>query len=141
MNALPFLHFHRDTRISAKMEGLIPMVCKAIKRSNGRRRYRCLSSGAVAQPHDRPDLNPDVIVGDGRHGYMTPQYHVKERNGGHSRFKSYGGSPASLEEYKGNNKDDEGVCRGQHHSSKQKLVRFRSQQQRTFSCMTGGFSQ
>ncbi|KAF7851377.1 hypothetical protein BT93_L4048 [Corymbia citriodora subsp. variegata] len=123
------------------MEGLIPMVCKVIKRGNGRRRYRCLSSGAVAQPHDRSDFNPNVILGDGPYGYMTPQYHVKERNGGPCQFKSYEGSPASLEEYEGKGKDDDGVSRGQHHSSKQKLVQFRSQQHRTFSCLTGGFSQ
>ncbi|XP_010025867.2 uncharacterized protein LOC104416131 [Eucalyptus grandis] len=123
------------------MEGLIPIVCKVIKRSNGRRRYRCLSSGAVAQPRNQPDFNPDVVLGDDPHGYMTPQYHVKERNGGPCRFKSYECSPASLEEYEGKNKDDDGVFRGQPQSSKQKLVQFRSQQHRTFSCLTGGFSQ
>ncbi|KAI3430139.1 uncharacterized protein J3R85_008153 [Psidium guajava] len=131
MKALPYSFILSETLAarSTEMEGLIPTLCKAIKRSNSRRRYRCLSSGAAVQTWDRPDFNPDVVFGDRPpHVYKTPVCRDKERNGGHSRFKSYGASPASLEEYEGKN-------------SKQKLVRFRSQQQKTFSCMAGGFAE
>ncbi|KAG6664904.1 hypothetical protein CIPAW_02G125200 [Carya illinoinensis] len=72
------------------MEGLIPMVYKAIKRNRVRRKYRCLSSG------DAQSYNiADFYINDQSHVYTLPStqkigggLHI-ERNG-HRRHSSVG---------------------------------------------------
>ncbi|KAL5782062.1 hypothetical protein ACOSP7_007091 [Xanthoceras sorbifolium] len=98
------------------MEGLIPMVFKAIKKNRTRRQYECLSSDA-----SRSYNIADFYVNGQNHVYMNTHSaeKVEERYSHHQRHKSVGdlyvgGSPPLVQK---------------------KLVRFRSQ--RMFSCITG----
>ncbi|KAK2641624.1 hypothetical protein Ddye_023387 [Dipteronia dyeriana] len=103
------------------MEGLIPMVFKAIKKNKTRRQYECLSSGA-SQSYNIADFYVNTTT---RHSadkveerYATP----------HRRHKSVG------DFYVGYSSSANGGGVGSP-PVPQKLVRFRSQ--RMFSCVTG----
>ncbi|KAE8022743.1 hypothetical protein FH972_008520 [Carpinus fangiana] len=110
------------------MEGLIPMVYKAIKKTSFRRQYSHLSSEA-AQTYNIADF----YATDQSHVYMLSSsttekiggLHI-ESNGTHRRHKSAGFSPAedTRMEY----------ARPPPIPNKQ-LVRFRSL--RVFSCVSG----
>ncbi|XP_010277829.1 PREDICTED: uncharacterized protein LOC104612189 [Nelumbo nucifera] len=68
------------------MEGLIPLVYKAIKRSNTRRKYECLSSGQAAKGYNLAELQTD------RHIYLGPPPEkfpeLNEKYDGRRRSKS-----------------------------------------------------
>uniref|UniRef100_A0A7C9E2M3 Uncharacterized protein n=1 Tax=Opuntia streptacantha TaxID=393608 RepID=A0A7C9E2M3_OPUST len=133
------------------MEGLIPLVCKAIKRSNTKRQYRCLSKGN-AQTYNIADFyGYDVDNHDGddddhdRVGkFYSPQIETRgafdARRDGHRRSMSTG--------YKINggynlNYEHEGHGGGIHGGlstpppppPNMQLKRFSSH--RMFSCVTG----
>ncbi|KAG2722359.1 hypothetical protein I3760_02G124900 [Carya illinoinensis] len=110
------------------MEGLIPMVYKAIKRNRVRRKYRCLSSG------DAQSYNiADFYINDQSHVYTLPStqkigggLHI-ERNG-HRRHSSVGDYGVGFSPPEGKRMESAPAPKG--------LVRFRSH--RLFSCVTGG---
>ncbi|GKV06175.1 hypothetical protein SLEP1_g18093 [Rubroshorea leprosula] len=110
------------------MEGLIPMVYKAIKRNRTHRRYQCLSTGA-AQSYNIADF------------YMDGQSHVHltsstekagsfqpESDSHHRRYKSMGDFSVGFPSM------DHSRTDASPKASKQ-LVRFGSH--RMFSCVTG----
>ncbi|KAK4788700.1 hypothetical protein SAY86_020019 [Trapa natans] len=116
------------------MEGLIPIVFRAIKRTKTRSRYECLSSGA-AQAYD---------VGDFRdRACLTPEIHRYAESGGkaddaatgrrfstgHRRYNSTGDFMSSRDVH-----NFDGDIR-QKQRQQQQLVRFRSH--KMVSCITG----
>ncbi|KAK9664938.1 hypothetical protein RND81_14G078600 [Saponaria officinalis] len=108
------------------MEGLIPMVYKAIKRNNIRRQYTCLSTG-MSQSYDK--LWYDHVIDETRHVDNNDRGGFKEGQKGHRRFGSMGdyemksGYNFNYDGYEGNN------------STPRQLKRYTSH--RMFSCITG----
>lgn len=104
------------------MEGLIPLVCRAIKKNNTRRKYRCLSQGPAERIHVA-----DSYVNS--HLYITPppekitRFH--EERVGHRRTKSVQefSTGFSLEKSSETPKLSKAVVRARSH--------------RMFSCLTG----
>ncbi|OWM84797.1 uncharacterized protein LOC116203699 [Punica granatum] len=118
------------------MEGLIPIVYRAIKRTQTRRQYECLSSSAAqtyniadfypASSYGMPDTNAYTngdlkAVGVGAGGRLS---------NGHRRYNSLGDFSFSQDD----REFDTGV-RMKKQQQQQQLVRFRSH--RMFSCITG----
>lgn len=116
------------------MEGLIPMVYRAIKRTRTRSRYECLSSGAAQtynitdfyvsnygtpEPHLYPAGDCNSVGGRtvGRFGY------------GHRRYNSVGDLSFSRNDHEFDRRI------GPKQQQQKQLVRFRSH--RMFSCITG----
>nr|GMD52357.1 RNA-binding protein [Ipomoea batatas] len=100
------------------MEGLIPLVCRSIKRSKTRQQYEFLSSGTTAQTFNIQDFYQT-----GGYNHSSPEAEAVEGNR-HRRHKSLyaqngGGFSPDLATAK-----------------PEKLVRFRSHH-RMFSCVTG----
>ncbi|CAN1197252.1 hypothetical protein LINPERPRIM_LOCUS43321 [Linum perenne] len=90
------------------MDGLIPLVCRALKKTKTRRHYECLSSGASA-----PDFHVSA-------DYDLP---ASADRGGHHRRHSSAGDFSKSERFESPRK------------KQQEMVRFRSQR-RMFSCVT-----
>ncbi|TKY73729.1 hypothetical protein E2542_SST02485 [Spatholobus suberectus] len=112
------------------MEGLLPLVYKAIKKNRTRRQYECLSSGAalsynISMAEMYPQTQEHVLQN------QTPTQKVPHRHEdhkiGHRRHKSVGDF--------GNGFQSPQMRTGVDSPSSNKLVRFRSQ--RMFSCITG----
>ncbi|KAK3204525.1 hypothetical protein Dsin_018571 [Dipteronia sinensis] len=104
------------------MEGLIPMVFKAIKKNKTRRQYECLSSGAP-QSYNIADFYVNTTT-------IHSADKAEERYATHHRrHKSVG------DFYVGYSSSANGGGVGSPPPVPQKLVRFRSQ--RMFSCITG----
>lgn len=136
-----FFLLHRKPRggssSSRKMEGLIPIVYKAIKRTRTRSRYECLSSGAaqnysVSDFHDRAHSMPESHLcpdSDRKGGDAATGGRFRS---GHRRYKSVGDFSFS--------RDDHDFSWGtrskqERQQQQQQLVRFGSH--RMFSCITG----
>ncbi|XP_019052647.1 PREDICTED: uncharacterized protein LOC109114432 [Nelumbo nucifera] len=106
------------------MEGLIPLVYKTIKRSNTRRKYKCLSSGAAQGYNHAADFQAD------RHIYLGPPPEkfagLNEEYTGHLRSQT-------VKELSGGFFSSQPTVK-EPRLSKQ-LVRFRSY--RMFSCING----
>ncbi|XP_010650752.1 uncharacterized protein LOC117913961 [Vitis riparia] len=111
------------------MEGLIPVVYKAIKRSKTRRQYECLSSGA-AQSYNIPDfyVSSQNYVNTESPSEKIAGFHA-ERND-HRRHKSVGDYSNQFFSV-----EDRVKGAGSPPLPPKKLVRFRSH--RMFSCVTG----
>lgn len=106
------------------MEGLIPMVYKAIKKNKTRRQYECLSSGAA-----RSYNTAEFFINDKRNDmFMTPSSdNIADRKPSHRRYKS-------VEDFSGHfSTVDRRKSVGE--PQQKQLVRFRSQ--RLFSCVSG----
>ncbi|KAH7857964.1 hypothetical protein Vadar_018395 [Vaccinium darrowii] len=120
------------------MEGLIPLVCKTLKKSHTRRKYtRLSSSSAATQSYNISDFYPQGFS----YQYSTPQPEIQTSAiGGVGRSKSVGHHSyhhhrhnSSLGEYSSGfsaGGDQEMVI-----MKPKQLVRFRSH--RFFSCVTG----
>ena len=115
------------------MEGLIPVVYRAIKGSKTRRQYECLSSGA-AQTYNIADF------------YITSQNHVNiespsEKIAGvhgdngnvHRRYKSVGDFSGQF--YSAEDRVNAAASAASPPLPPKKIVRFRSN--RMLSCVTG----
>ncbi|EXB57297.1 hypothetical protein L484_011384 [Morus notabilis] len=127
------------------MEGLLPMVFKAIKRNRSRRKYRCLSSGAA---ESYMSISEDYYVEPGPHtmsmmmrttsACSMPQI---QKMKAHRRHKSVGdyafgmSTPETIHNtIRDDGYDDVGVRVG---NKKAQLVRFSSRRFRMFSCVGG----
>lgn len=107
------------------MEGLIPMMFRAIQKNRTRRQYECLSSGA-SETYNIADFyangqNPPVYMNTYAAEEAEDKYTASCR---HRRHNSVGGDMYKNDHFVGSSSP---VPR--------KLVRFRSQ--RMFSCVTG----
>ncbi|XP_061376131.1 uncharacterized protein LOC133318167 [Gastrolobium bilobum] len=112
------------------MEGLLPLVYKAIKKNKTRRQYECLSSGtALSYNISMAEIYPQT------QGYAlqnetpiptqkVPHHHHDAEKVGHRRYKSVGDF--------GNGFQSPEIFDS---TSSKQLVRIRSQ--RMFSCITG----
>lgn len=116
------------------MEGLIPMVYRAIKKHKVRSHYECLSSGA-AQTYNISDFHLTGSQTQARHLYLTPppphattDATPREIRGGHRRSHSMAGDFSFGRRYELDDQDER-------RPRKQQLVRFRST--RVLSCLTG----
>ncbi|TXG72970.1 hypothetical protein EZV62_001549 [Acer yangbiense] len=107
------------------MEGLIPMVFKAIKKNKTRRQYECLSSGA-SQSYNIADFYVNTTTTTTHSADKVDQQRYATQ---HRRHKSVG------DFYVGYSSSANGGGVGSPPPVPQKLVRFRSQ--RMFSCITG----
>lgn len=119
------------------MDGLLPMVFKAIKKSKTRRRYECLSSG-TAQGYNVADFyggydNNSSVLNMTHTNSAEKKKITEEKYSAHRRHKSvgdfyvgYGGSGGGY---------DGGYGGGSPPPKQKQLVRFRSN--RMFSCVTG----
>ncbi|KAL1347050.1 hypothetical protein HN51_020572 [Arachis hypogaea] len=102
------------------MEGLVPLVLRAIKKNRNRRQYECLDSSSLSYNITMAEIY--------HHHHHHAQSHVDHHHHHHRRHKS-------VEDF-GN-----GVVASSSISSpppipkQQQLMRFRSQ--RMFSCITG----
>ncbi|KAL5735185.1 hypothetical protein ACOSP7_033046 [Xanthoceras sorbifolium] len=119
------------------MEGLIPMVFKAIKKIKTRRQYECLSSGA-SQSYNIADFY--VNAQNPIYMNMHSAEKVEQRYNHLRRHKSVGGSYVGYSSPAGNDHRENGSRGGGGASPPpppvpKKFVRFRSQ--RMFSCITG----
>ncbi|KAL9237550.1 hypothetical protein vseg_012084 [Gypsophila vaccaria] len=118
------------------MEGLIPMVYKAIKRNNVRRQYRCLSTGVSSQTYDQ--LLYDHVADESRHVDRSRGGLDEGQKGGHRRFGSMGDYEMKSGynfNYDDNNNNSNGVGRFPNSSPPRQLRRYTSH--RLFSCITG----
>ncbi|KAL1533176.1 hypothetical protein AAHA92_33097 [Salvia divinorum] len=111
------------------MEGLIPLVYKSLKKSQTRRKYECLSSGAAAQSYNIADF---YMKGNDRdREYMGRRGSTMPDLGGahHRRCSSVGieGRPSA---------GDLALDGGPPPPKKKQIVRFRSHH-RMLSCITG----
>ncbi|XP_041995683.1 uncharacterized protein LOC121745798 [Salvia splendens] len=109
------------------MEGLIPLVYKSLKKSQTRRKYECLSSGAAAQPYNIADfyMKDDSLDREfiGRRGSVAGPHDTQ--SGHHRRCSS-----VVIEGGRGFASDGSA-----HPPPKKQIVRFRSH--RMLSCITG----
>ncbi|KAJ1376283.1 hypothetical protein SESBI_50108 [Sesbania bispinosa] len=114
------------------MEGLLPLVYRAIKRNKTRRQYECLSSGAALNYNiSMAEIYPQTQGQVHHNQTLSTQkmsHHHDDRIG-HRRYKSVG----DFGNY-GFQSPQMRTGGGASPSSKQ-LVRYRSQ--RIFSCITG----
>ncbi|XP_028102813.1 uncharacterized protein LOC114302051 [Camellia sinensis] len=129
------------------MEGLIPMVYKALKKKTTRRQYKCLSSGA-AQTYNN-NISVDFYA---QQGYKSYQLEMASSIGGgggdvelmassngrhhhHRRHKSsIGDYSTGFSAAPEDTDTDTVVLHNKQPQPKPKLVRFRSH--RFFSCVT-----
>ncbi|EEF29037.1 uncharacterized protein LOC8261699 [Ricinus communis] len=111
------------------MEGLLPLVYKAIKRNRTRRQYECLSSGAAFA------YNPaDFYISDAETTYTKPSSIIMEKNNaGTGRSKLHRRSYSSVEDLSVTGSSRRRTAGAS--PPRKQLVRFRSQ--RMFSCVTG----
>ncbi|KAH7834975.1 hypothetical protein Vadar_021664 [Vaccinium darrowii] len=122
------------------MEGLIPLVCKTLKKNHTRRKYQCLSSSSAAAAHayNISDFYPQGFS----YQYSTPQPEIQTSAIGGvlgGRSKSVGRHHhhrhnSSMGEYSSGFSaagDQDMVI-----MKPKQLVRFRSH--RFFSCVAGG---
>jgi len=115
------------------MEGLLPLVYKAIKRNKTRRQYECLSSGTslgynISMAEMYPQTQEHVLQNQTHAQKVFHHHHNESHKIGHRRYNSVGdhfdyGFQSSQ------------MRTGVDAPSSNKLVRFRSQ--RMFSCITG----
>ncbi|GAB4858961.1 hypothetical protein Ancab_010433 [Ancistrocladus abbreviatus] len=112
------------------MEGLLPLVFRAIKRNRTHRRYECLSAGTAVQNYDISDF----YVKDHHHirEYHTPPMEktygfYDEGDRKHRRCNSVAGEYDAKDGYW----SPPAAKRPEH------LVRFRSRSLSMFSCITG----
>ncbi|XP_020224238.1 uncharacterized protein LOC109806277 [Cajanus cajan] len=103
------------------MEGLLPLVFKAIKKNRTRRHYECLSSGiSMAEISMYPQTHDPTPHA---HNHKVP-HHNEPHKVGHRRYKSVEDFGSGFQSPQMKTAVDS-----------PKLVRFRSQ--RMFSCITG----
>ena len=138
------------------MEGLLPMVYKAIKRNRTRQKYECLSSGAAqshtsiseeyyVEPGPTYMMNMNMNLNSNTNtnmlmrstsSYSTQSMPQTQKTKDHRRHKSLGeyafgmSTPEILNTTRHDDDDDFG-------NKKAKLVRFRSHRFRMFSCVGG----
>ncbi|KAK7350750.1 hypothetical protein VNO77_09673 [Canavalia gladiata] len=113
------------------MEGLLPLVYKAIKKNRTRRQYECLSSGTslsynINMAEIYPQTQGHVLPNQTPPTQKVPRHHADHKIG-HRRHKSVGDFATGFHSPQ--------VRTGPASPSSNKLVRFRSQ--RMFSCITG----
>ncbi|XP_019190325.1 PREDICTED: uncharacterized protein LOC109184743 [Ipomoea nil] len=101
------------------MEGLIPLVCRSIKRSKTRQQYEFLSSG-TAHTFNNQDFYQQT---GGYNNHSSPENMAVEEGKRHRRHKSL------CAEHGGGFSPDFATAKPE------KLVRFRSH--RMFSCVSG----
>ncbi|XP_004503031.1 uncharacterized protein [Cicer arietinum] len=101
------------------MEGLLPLVYKAIKKNRTRRQYECLSSGTASYNISMAEI------------YSQNQITSENNNIGHRRYKSVGAGSHFANGFQFSQTTNGSVSP----SSSKQLVRFRSH--RIFSCITG----
>ncbi|XAR64533.1 hypothetical protein NMG60_11008259 [Bertholletia excelsa] len=110
------------------MEGLIPLVCRRIKKNRVRRQYKCLSS-LSAQSYDIADFYPDGFLPEKSvsiHTSATEGAGAESCGGGHRRHSS------SLPDYYSNcGKINTEIGR----ANSKRLMRFGSH--RLLGCVTG----
>ena len=113
------------------MEGLLPMMYKAIKNSRRRSRYECLSSGAP-RSFDDAYVAADTASRPQLWTQKSSQPPMHEMSGHHRRHRSMG-------EYAFGTKYDRGDDRDSANYQKEaRLMRFKSQRSfraRMFSCV------
>lgn len=126
------------------MEGLIPLVCRAIKRNKTRRRYECLSSGGGGGGGAALNYEGafDSCAGDQTQRLSWTAATQQKIAGGvhgdgykprlHRRYNSVGDYDSGL--WRGNDKAE--GRRPPPPPPRHQLVRFGSH--RMFSCVTGG---
>ncbi|KAJ0092608.1 hypothetical protein Patl1_27053 [Pistacia atlantica] len=106
------------------MEGLIPMVFKALKKNRVRSQYECLSSKTPAQSYNIADFYNSVY-----HNEHSSNYEKVEESSHHRRHKSVG------DFYSNGGGIHGGDGNGGSPRVAKQLVRFGSH--RMFSCVTG----
>lgn len=106
------------------MEGLIPMVCKAIKKKTTRRQYECLSSGA-AQSYNMKDFYIGQCDTVTDLSFKPSIEKNKAERKGHRRYRSVEDLSAGFSS----------VTTAAASPPQKQLVRFRSH--RMFSCVMG----
>ncbi|XP_057546841.1 uncharacterized protein LOC130825568 [Amaranthus tricolor] len=122
------------------MEGLIPMVFRAIKKNKIRRQYRCLSMGN-SQTYNLVDFYDDHDHNQNHRFYSTemqPRGGSKESRNGHRRFASTGefGINGGYNFNYDHDHHDGGFGRfNSPPNNKQIIKRYGSH--RLFSCITG----
>ncbi|KAK9705951.1 hypothetical protein RND81_07G094600 [Saponaria officinalis] len=125
------------------MEGLIPMLYKAIKKNNIRRKYRCLSTGHSKSYEFYDHIDHEFRVVDDQKIYDNPMEtrggYDRDRKKGHRRFGSTRDLGVKINEDEFNNfnygyeyKKEIGWC----FSPPKQLVK-RSKSHRMFSCIIG----
>ncbi|KMT07019.1 hypothetical protein BVRB_6g153500 [Beta vulgaris subsp. vulgaris] len=114
------------------MEGLIPMLFKAIKKNKIRRKYKCLSMGVAQTYHiaDFYDHDQDDML-YAHHIETRDKFNDDERRDGHRRRSSSAGE-YGINYYHGEVNDHVGKVSS---PPKQIIKRYRSH--RMFSCFTG----
>ena len=111
------------------MEGLLPLVFKAIKKNRTRRQYECLSSGnALSYNISMAEI---YTQSHNQTHQRVDHDHVHAEGIGHRRHKSIGDFGNGF--FESPQRIRTGVAAGS--SPPKQLVRFRSQ--RMFSCITG----
>ncbi|QCE15006.1 uncharacterized protein LOC114196328 [Vigna unguiculata] len=110
------------------MEGLLPLVYKAIKRNKTRSQYECLSSGSALNYNiNMAQMYPQTQDQILRNQTPPNHHHQDHHKYAHRRHNSVGDF--------GNGFQSTQMRTGVVSSPSNKLVRFRSQ--RMFSCITG----
>ncbi|XP_030443790.1 uncharacterized protein LOC130139418 [Syzygium oleosum] len=116
------------------MDGLIPMMYRAIKRKRVRSRYECLSAGD-AQAFNAADFYMNGQVQAQPHLYLGPASDKAIHNRSHHRrYGSTGDYPFGLTP--GGDEDDMNVLKGVAGPHSKQVVRFRRSHS-VLSCFTG----
>ena len=122
---------NKKKKLNLIMEGLLPLVYKAIKRSKTRSQYECLSSGsALGYNISMAEMYPqtqDHTLRNQTAPHKVFHHHHEDHRISHRRHNSVGDF--------GNGFHSPQMRTGVVSTSSNKLVRFRSQ--RLFSCITG----
>ncbi|XP_047172405.1 uncharacterized protein LOC124840397 [Vigna umbellata] len=114
------------------MEGLLPLVFKAIKRNKTRSQYECLSSGSalnynISMAEMYPQTQDQILRNQTPTNKVFHRHHEDLHKYAHRRHNSVG--------HFGNGFQSTQMRTGVVSTPSNKLVRFRSQ--RMFSCITG----
>ncbi|XP_062109580.1 uncharacterized protein LOC133821101 [Humulus lupulus] len=119
------------------MEGLIPLVYRAIKKNRTRRQYECLSSGTAAAPQGYNIA--DFYVSDHHNLHHQAQNDMMMKSG-HRRHNSVGeyafgsfSTPGAERDYITTSTTPTTITA----PKRARLVRFTSHRMFTFSCVTG----
>ncbi|PON68440.1 hypothetical protein PanWU01x14_095920 [Parasponia andersonii] len=122
------------------MEGLIPMLYKAIKKSRTRRQYECLSSGTVSQTYNISEFY--VLDGGSSSGVnysssstQSQKNHMKSSHRRHSSLGDYAFGFSTPENRI--NRPEERDVMATTTPRRARLVRFRSHRMFMFSCVGG----
>ncbi|ESW09823.1 hypothetical protein PHAVU_009G159100 [Phaseolus vulgaris] len=114
------------------MEGLLPLVYKAIKKTKTRSQYECLSSGSalshnISMPEIYPQTQDHTLRNQTPPHKVFHHHHAEDHKPAHRRHNSVGDFDNGFQSTQ--------MRTGVVSTSSNKLVRFRSQ--RMFSCITG----